>query len=122
MIESQPKSIWSLVGRWTLLVYLISAFCPFRYCIPSPVGFDNTWFFALNYAAAHGLVMGHDFLWTYGPLTCLLLPFDIGNNLAFGFLTQAALWALFGLSIWLLFFKSGLPLLNLSIFSFFLAL
>jgi len=122
MIESQPKSIWSLVGRWTLLVYLISAFCPFRYCIPSPVGFDNTWFFALNYAAAHGLVMGHDFFWTYGPLTYLLLPFDIGNNLAFGFLTQAALWALFGLSIWLLFFKSGLPLLNLSIFSFFLAL
>jgi len=46
-----------------------------RVCIPpTDKTVDNTWFFALNYAAAHHLVMVLDIVWTWGALFYLLFP------------------------------------------------
>lgn len=83
---------------------------------------DSTWFFALNYAAVHHLIVGHDFYWTYGPLTYLLLPFDLGSNLALGLLSQTLIWITFGFSLSGLIFEKRLQLINLAIFSLLLVL
>ena len=80
-------------------------------------GEDNMWFFALNYAAAHHLVIGQDIAWTGGPLFYLLFPFDIGHNLARGLAFQAASWVLVIVVLWDLFFRGGFPVRNLAVFS-----
>jgi hypothetical protein len=43
--------------RWVLFLYLALVLCPIRYWAPSAKGVDNTWFFALNYAAVHHLLL-----------------------------------------------------------------
>jgi hypothetical protein len=103
--------------RWALFVYLALVLCPIRYAAPTDKTIDNTWLFALNYAAAHHLVMGQDIAWTWGPLSYLLFPFDIGNNLAHGLAFQATLWVLVIVILGDLVFRSGFPLRNLAVFS-----
>ena len=103
--------------RCTLFLYLGLVLCPIQYLAPADKIVDNTWFFALNYAAAHHLVIGQDVAWTWGPLFYLLFPFDIGNNLARGLAFQAALWVLVIVVLWDLFFRGGFPLRNLAFFS-----
>ena len=115
-----PSKPDKLVLRWALFAYLGVILCPIRYFAPSNI-LDNTWLFALNYAAARHLVMGRDIVWTWGPLAYFLFPFDIGNNLAQGLAFQTALWVLLLLILWDLF-DSGFPLRNLAVFSIFVAL
>ena len=105
-----------------LFLYLALVLCPIRYLAPSATTVDNTWVFALNYAAAHHLVMGRDIAWTWGPLFHLLFPFDIGNNLARGLVFQAVLWILVIVILWDLFFRGGFPLRNLAVFSILIGL
>ena len=107
--------------RWALFLYLGLVLCPIRYWAPADQAVDNTWYFALNYAAAHHLAMGQDIVWTWGPLFYLLFPFDIGNNLARGLAFQASLWVLVIAVLWDLFFRSSFPLRNLAFFLFLLA-
>ena len=118
LLNARAKSAW----RWALFLYLGLILCPIRYGAPSDEIVDNTWFFALNYAAAHHLVMGQDIVWTWGPLFHLLVPFDIGNNLARGLAFQAVLWALLITVLWDLFFRGGFQLRNLAVFSVFIGL
>src|SRR6202011_2867589 len=68
------------VARKVLFVYLGLVLCPIQYWALSSQDQDNTWLFALNYAAAHHLVLGRDIAWTSGPLAYLAAPMDIGNN------------------------------------------
>jgi len=103
--------------RWVLFLYLGLVLCPIRSLAPTGKIVDNTWFFALNYAAAHHLVIGQDIAWTWGPLFYLLIPFDIGDNLARGLAFQAALWVLVVVVLWDLFFRGGFRLRNLAVFS-----
>src|SRR5215472_12474562 len=91
------------VLRLVLFVYLGLVLCPIHYWPLAAAG-DNTWYFALNYAAAHHLVMGQDIVWTSGPLTWLGAPQDIGGNLSRAILIQAALWVLLLAILWDLFF------------------
>jgi hypothetical protein len=105
------------VLRWGLLAYLALVLCPIRYVAPSWGTVDNTWLFALNYAAAHHLLMGRDIAWTWGPLSYLSFPFDIGNNLAKGLAFQTALWVLLTGALWDLFFHGDFRLRNLGAFS-----
>ena len=112
----------SVLLRWGLFLYLGLVLCPIQYWAPDHRDVDNTWLFALNYAAAHHLVMGRDIAWTYGPLSYLLFPFDIGNNLAKGLAFQAGFWALLVLILWDVFFRGGFPLRNLAGFSVFVGL
>ena len=111
-----------VVLRWGLLLYLSLILCPIQYWTPTNKIIDNTWFFALNYAAAHHLVMGQDVNWHCGPLFYLLFPFDIGNNLARGLVFQAAFWALLIGVSWDLLFRGGLSLRNLAVFSILIGL
>jgi len=111
--------------RWALFLYLGLVLCPIRYCAPTNQGYryiDNTWMFALNYAAAHHLAVGRDIVWTWGPLSYLLFPFDIGNNLARGLAFQAALWVLIVVILSDLFFRSTFQLRNLALFSILIGL
>jgi hypothetical protein len=122
MKQTPPTSRLAVGFRLTLFAYLTSVFCPYRYCVPVKGPVDSTWFFAVNYAAAHHLVIGRDIFWTYGPLAYLLVPFDIGNNLAWALAAQTALWVLFALAVWDLFLSSRFPFRNLLVFSILLAL
>jgi hypothetical protein len=117
---SNVRNAWlskraNIVLRSLLLLCLSLTLCPIQYFAPSQ-GVE-TWVFALNYAAAHHLVMGRDIVWTYGPLSYLLFPFDVGGNLARGLVFQGALWILVVVILWDLFFRGGFTLRNLTLFS-----
>lgn len=109
------------VIRAALFVYLALALCPVQYW-PLSAEIDNTWIFALNYAHAHHLAIGRDLFWTWGPLSYLALPMDVGGNLALGLAFQTVVWAILLAVLWKLFFRSGFPLRNLLLFSVFLGL
>ena len=101
--------------RWMLFLYVAAVLCPIQYCSPSGDTVDNSWLFGLNYAAATHLVIGRDVIWTWGPLSYLLFPFDIGNNLAQGLLFQIVLWLLTIVVMWDLFFRGDFSLRNLAL-------
>src|SRR5215831_3213348 len=113
LVSAKAKLVWRGAG----FLYLVLALCPIRYETPTDKTFDNSWFFALNYAAAHHLVMGQDIVWTWGPFYYLFIPFNIGSNLAQGLLFQGALWVLLIVILWYLSFRSGFPLRNLAVSS-----
>jgi hypothetical protein len=110
-----------LVIRWALFFYLVFVFCPITYLYLTPDS-ESTWYFGLNYAANHHLVMGHDIVWTTGPLSYLILPMDIGSNLARGLIFQAAMWVFLIAILFDLCFRSGFRLRNLVFFSAFIGL
>jgi hypothetical protein len=118
LTSARAKFIW----RWAIFLYLILVLCPIRFDAPDNKTIDNTWRFALNYAADHHLVMGRDIVWTWGPLFYLLFPFDIGNNLAQGLAFQCALWVLLIVVLWDLFFRGVFSLRNLAVFSILIGL
>ncbi len=97
-------------------------YCPLRVCAPARSSADNTWFFAVNFAAAHHLKFGTDFVWTWGPLAYLLVPFHIGNNLLYGLIFQSILWILLGLAFWDISVHSDFEVRNVQLFAIFMAL
>src|SRR5713226_1766519 len=50
----------------------------FRIMATAP-GLDPSWVYGFNYASAHGLRWGRDFISTYGPYGYALLTVDVGN-------------------------------------------
>jgi hypothetical protein len=111
----------SKLARAALYLYLLLIACPIRYW-PLESGVDSTWRFALNYAAAAGPAAGSNPVFTMGPFSYLIFPQNIGNNLARGLLFQSVLWLALAAIFAKLFFAAGIPLRNLSLFSFFFAL
>jgi hypothetical protein len=103
----------------SLISFLLA--CPIRYWPFDPLG-DNTWVFALNYAAAHGLAIGRDVVWTTGPLGYLVFPQDVGHNLTHALIFQSVVWALLIAILADLFFRSGFPLRKLGFFTLLFAL
>jgi hypothetical protein len=116
----RPKS--ELALRWALFFYLSWIFCPIRYCAPDRLTAENTWFFALNYAAAHHLTFGRDFVWTWGPLAYLLVPFHLGDNLWHALIFQAMLWTLLAFAFWDLSIRADFPARNLQLFTLFMVI
>ena len=90
--------------------YVVILLCPIRYW-PVGVGEGNTWLFALNYAAAHGLVIGRDTVFPMGPLSYFIFPQNLGNNLGRALAFQ--------LVIWVLLVVIFLPLLQLAVLAHF---
>src|SRR5260370_5295425 len=110
--------------KWGLSVLSLISFllaCPIRYWPFDPRG-DNPWVFALNYAAAHGLAIGRDVVWTTGPLGYLVFPQDVGHNLTHALIFQSVVWALLIAILADLFFRSGFPLRKLGFFTLLFAL
>jgi hypothetical protein len=109
------------VARAALFLWTILIACPVRYW-PIDDTIDNTWVFALNYAAAHGLAIGRDVVWTTGPLGYLVFPQDIGANLAHALVFQGVLWAVLIAIFADLFYFAGVSLRNLVFFAIFFSL
>lgn len=102
--------------RSALYLYVVLIACPIRHW-PLGINVDETWRFALNYAATRGLAAGRDIIFTYGPLGYLLFPQDIGNNLLKGLVFQGGLWLLLAAILADLFFRACLPFRNVLLFS-----
>ena len=103
---------------WLLFLWTVLIACPIRYW-PIDDSIDNTWVFAMNYAAAHGLAIGRDLIWTTGPIGYLAFPMDLGHNLKQALAFQCAVWVIL-IAIFLdLFFRARLPVRNLAYFSIF---
>jgi hypothetical protein len=109
------------IARVFLFSFVACVICPIQYWALAP-DVDNTWFFALNYAAAHHLVIGRNIVWTAGPLAFLALPMNIGHDLAEGLAFQTALWILLLIILWDVFFRSGTAWRNLGFFAACIAL
>ena len=109
------------IVRAATFFYTVLLLCPVRYWPIAP-GVDPTWVFALNTAAARGMIFGRDVAFTMGPLAYLLFPENIGNNLARGLAFQFAMWALAIAILWDLFFRGGFRLRNLVLFAVLLGL
>ena len=104
-----------------LFVYSVLIVCPIGYW-PFAADMDNTWYFALNYAAAHHMTHGSDIIWTTGPLSYLTVPQAIGNNLAEGLAFQIAVWVVAMLVLADVFFRGRYTLRQIAFFSIFLGL
>ena len=99
-----------------LAAFVILLACPVRYWPVQP-GFDETWQFALNFAAANGYAIGRDYVYTVGPLAYLILPSHLGGNLEQALLFQAAMWVVWGVIVVDVFFHAGFSGRSLSVFS-----
>ena len=91
----------SAAGKWPVflpvaaVLYLLFAAFP-GYYAPLGVLLDDGWVYMVNSLAASkwsGVVF------TYGPLGYLLVPYDIGNNLAIAIAFQVSLHLIFALLI-----------------------
>jgi hypothetical protein len=108
------------LARTILYAYVVMIACPIRYW-PLQNGIDETWRFALNYAARESSVASET-VFTMGPLGYLMFPQDIGRNLVHGLLFQVVLWLVLAIVFAEIFFRGGFPVRNLALFSFFFAL
>jgi hypothetical protein len=120
-VEHFRKPGIARLARALLFCYVALVACPIRYWPMEPDG-ENTWVFALNYAAAHGLAMGRDIVWNTGPLGYLVFPQDIGENLPRALVVQTLLWVGVIAVLANVFFRERLSLRNLALFSAFFAL
>lgn len=120
--NERPRWNPAVVLHWAAFLYLSWIYCPIRYCVPTRANVDNSWFFALNYAAAHHLVFGPDIVWTCGPLFYLLIPFHLGSNLPEGLAFQIALWILLSVAFWDVAVHSDFPRRNIQLFTLAMAL
>lgn len=109
------------IARIVLFLWTVLIACPIRYW-PLDDSFDNTWVFALNYGAAHGLRIGRDLIWTTGPLGYLVFPQDIGNNLIQALAFQGLLWLALIVILADLYFCAQLATKNLWFFALFFSL
>ena len=110
------------MARFLLFAYVVLVACPIRYWPQQDLPIDNTWIFALNWGAAHGLLFGRDLAWTTGPLGYLVFPQDIGGNLAKALAFQWAVWLSMAAIFFDLFFSAGFRLRNLTAFALFFGL
>lgn len=97
----------TLLSRWAVRIGLptVALFLVTFQFGGSPIedGLDGSWIFALNYFFHHGIIVGRDEIFTYGPLGFAACPQPIGSNLgiALGFdvvmhlLTAALLSAIY---------------------------
>jgi len=102
--------------RQVLFIYLVLLMCPIRFW-PLDKDIDNTWVFAINWAAAHGLTFGRDLVFTAGPLGYLAVPQDFGRNLATALVCQTVIWAVVIVVLWKVILRAEIPLTNLALFS-----
>jgi hypothetical protein len=103
--------------RILLLDYVVLVASPLRFWLIRNDDIDYTWVFALNFGAAHGLAFGRDLVWTNGPFGFLTFPQNIGHNLPIALLFQACAWVLLAWAYFDLFFRTGIPLARLFLFS-----
>src|SRR6516225_2042054 len=103
--------------RMLLLTYVVLVASPLRFWLIRNDDAEYTWMFAYNFGAAQGLAFGRDLVGPHGPLGFLTFPQNIGHNLPIALLFQACAWALLASVYVDLFFRTGIPLARLALFS-----
>jgi hypothetical protein len=73
----RPGQSFALLVALSIVV-AVSMGRGFRIMATAP-GLDPSWVYGFNYASAHGLLWGRDFISTYGPYGYALLTVDVGN-------------------------------------------
>ena len=109
--ESSKPWLLAIPCLLALLIYVFPSFV--RPVLP---GLDNSWMYAINFAAANGLTFGRDLTFTYGPLGYLLMPLSVGTNLYWGALFQTAAYLLFFGQIFYVITKNQTPPAKIIIF------
>jgi hypothetical protein len=120
-VNGKLLNSYAYVLRIGVFLYVILLICPIRYW-PLSTGVDETWRFAINQAYAEGFAPGSEVIFTSGPLGYLTFPENIGSNLWKGLTFQACLWILLSFVFADLFFRVGISLRNLTLFSLCLCL
>jgi hypothetical protein len=120
--ETPTRTIGASIARVFCFVWVLLIACPIRYWPIDDTALDNSWVFAMNWGAAHGLAFGRDLVWTTGPLSYLVFPQDVGSNLTQGLLFQSIAWLVMGGVLADLFFRSGIAVANLRCFAIFFSL
>ena len=105
-----------IAARILLFAYIACVGYSIRFHVAAS-DFDGAWAVGLNYAQTHGFIHGRDIVFTYGPLSYLILPMAMGSNLGLGILFQLFFWAAFiAMAAWIAFVRR-VPLVNLLIFA-----
>ncbi len=104
------KSLLSVVKNGYIygtvaIAYLVFITFPGFY-IPIGIGLDKSWQYAINYLPNSPYLYGMDVVFTYGPLGFLLIPQNIGNNLAFSMVFQVLMQVLFALTLLYFLYRS----------------
>ncbi len=105
-----------IAARILLFAYIVCVGYSVRFHVAAS-DLDGAWAVGLNYAQTHGFLHGRDVVFTYGPLSYLILPMAMGSNLGLGILFQLFFWLVFiALTAWIVFVRK-VPLVNLLIFA-----
>lgn len=87
---SKLNRYWQIIAA--IIIFLLT-FPPIG--IPTRLGLDPSYIWALNYFFDKGISIGKDILFSYGPLGFLLFPAPIGNNLLLAFIFEFVLKLIF---------------------------
>src|SRR3989344_6744942 len=63
------------------------------------IGLDNSWIYAINYAALKNVNWGSDFLFTYGPFGYLVHTLDLGSHVYHRLLFEVVFAAVCGIAV-----------------------
>lgn len=106
----------SVIARPVLLAYVCLVAITIRF-YPMNTGLDPSWAVGLNLFRNAGVIHGRDIGFTYGPLSFLVVPMDIGANLIEGVVFQTCVWLAFcALLAWVVYARN-IPLAPLAIFA-----
>jgi hypothetical protein len=99
-----------------LLAYISLVAITIRF-YPMNTGLDPSWAVGLNLFRNAGLIHGRDIGFTYGPLSFLIVPMDVGANLVEGIVFQTCVWLAFcALLAWVIYARD-IPVGPLAIFA-----
>ncbi|HZT39469.1 MAG TPA: hypothetical protein VFA28_16370 [Bryobacteraceae bacterium] len=103
-------------ARVVLLAYVCLVAITIRF-YPMEGGLDPSWAVGLNLFRNAGLIHGRDIGFTYGPLSFLIAPMDVGANLIEGVVFQTCVWITFcALLAWVVYARD-IQLAPLAIFA-----
>jgi len=94
---------WYLYGT-IAIGYLVYVTFPGWY-LPISTGLDNSWIYAINYLPNSSYLFGRDVVFSWGPLGHLLLPQNLGNNIANSMIFLITMHSLFTLSLFYFLYR-----------------
>lgn len=103
------KNVFTWFKNWYLystiaLGYLVYVTFP-GYYRPISAGLDDSWVYAINYLPNSSYLFGRDVVFSYGPLGYLLLPQNLGNNIANSMIFMVAMHSLFTLALFYFLYR-----------------
>jgi hypothetical protein len=110
-------SAWEKPLKAVLAVYVSLLAFPVFYFSLNTYSVDPAWQFAINYFFDRGIIFGREVVWTYGPLGFLVVPHNVGHNLALATVVLGLAWAGFTASLAYILIKNEIGLEQLGVFA-----